>query len=580
MSLTPVRRTLIAAAAVLALAPATASAVEPGLASPGPGFQTAGINEADQAAALKAKWFRIFVTWADIEPTKGNYTTHLVAEMHQRVKALRDKGVKVLMVVHRTPAWAQATPSAPAPANPPANPADYGDFMHYMAKEFADTAARPGVSAWEIWNEPDNEVDNAGFWAGGPDPAKYSALLKAAYPRIKQGALEGAALEAPTVVTGGMVGNDYDFLADLYKNGAKGSFDAVGIHTDTACLIRDPGFYYREPDGRIGRFSFTAYREVKQVIRDNGEDKPLWMTEIGWSTNTNKCTVGAGAKEGRASGVSQEQQRDFLTQAYQCMQSDGLVSHALWFSLQDAGTDVARYDHFLGLIDRQERPKLAYSAFQALGAGIQGAFCGAKVDRDKPTVSITVPGTYFSRLIVKGSAADPTTKLSRIELWVDGKRVEGVNQDGPNYNLDWFGSTKLALGKHTVQLRAYDEAQNVGIATKEVVKANAANAPRTALARVTFTAKKKSGRRIVINARVLRALAGDFTEQPKGRMQIFFQRKKGSKWIQTSRYTKGIGKKIALTYKAKKPGKWRVFGKLAVDAPYKNTKTKTFQFKL
>ena len=66
-----------------------------------------------------------------------------------------------------------------------------------------------------------------------------------------------------------MVANDYDFLQALYDNGAKGSFDAVGIHTDTACLTTDPREYYREPSGRIGRYSFTGYRE--RPLDDGGQ---------------------------------------------------------------------------------------------------------------------------------------------------------------------------------------------------------------------------------------------------------------------------------------------------------------------
>jgi len=579
------RRSLAAAVSALVLAPVGASAVTPGLATPGPGFMTAGVDEVRATTDLKSGWMRIFITWQELEPiTKGAYDDGLLRALDQRVADFRRKDIKVLAVVHRAPAWARINADPAAVNSPPKHPdgADYGDFMGYLAQRYADSPAKPGINAWEIWNEPDNDKNDAGFWAGGPDPVGYSKILKNAYPKIKAGAVAGGAVESPPVVTGGMVANDFGFVSDLYKQGVKGSFDAVGIHTDTACLVRDPGFFYRDEAGRIGRFAFTGYREVKQVMLDNGDDKPLWMTEIGWGTNTSNCTVGAGARENpvRKAGVTPEKQAEFLKQAYACLEFDKLVSHAFWFSLQDAGSDSNRYDHFLGLIGRNEQNKPAYSAFQSLAGGITPAYCGAKVDRDKPTIAIDVPSTYFNRFVVKGTASDPTTTIHRIELWVDGKRVEGVNQDGGKYNLDWFGSTKLGLGKHKVELRAFDEALNVGVAVKEVTKIDPRKAPRAALARVTFAARKKSGRRIVVSARVLKAITGDFTEEPKGRMVIFFQRKKGSKWIQTSKYTKGIGKKISLRYKAKKPGKWRVFGVLAVDAPYKNTKTKFFQFKL
>ena len=151
-----------------------------------------------------------------------------------------------------------------------------------------------------------------------PSPAAYTALLKAAYPAIK------AADPAATVIVGGLVGNDFEFVEQLYDNGAKGSFDAVGVHTDTACLTTDPREYYREPSGRIGRYSFTGYREVRATMLAHGDDKPVWMTELGWSTTTGTCERGgrAGTKE---AGVTQAVQADFLTKAYGCLADDPYV---------------------------------------------------------------------------------------------------------------------------------------------------------------------------------------------------------------------------------------------------------------
>ena len=110
---------------------------------------------------------------------------------------------------------------------------------------------------------------------------------------------------------GGLVGNNYDFVEKLYSHGAQGSFDGVGVHTDTACLSTDPREYYREPNGRIGRYSFTGYREVRATMLAHGDDKPVWMTELGWSTTNGTCARGgrAGTKE---AGVSQAVQADFL----------------------------------------------------------------------------------------------------------------------------------------------------------------------------------------------------------------------------------------------------------------------------
>ena len=65
-------------------------------------------------------------------------------------------------------------------------------------------------------------------------PAQYAALLAAADVAIK------AADPAATVVLGGLTGNDATYLAQLYAAGVAGSFDAVGVHTDTACNVTSP----------------------------------------------------------------------------------------------------------------------------------------------------------------------------------------------------------------------------------------------------------------------------------------------------------------------------------------------------
>lgn len=541
---------LAAAAATLALTAAPARAIEPGVA------QSANFssNEAEITQDMGARWVRLFARYSQgcpLPPAEKN-----------RLDAYQARGVNVLVVGIGSPA---------GDISPPANPQDYASWMACLGKTYGE-----GIDAFEVWNEPDEHA----FWPSGPNPGAYTALLKATHA-----ALKAVRPDAPVLV-GGLTGNNFEFLEKLYDAGAQGSFDAVGVHTDTACLVRSPDFYYREPDGRIGRYAFTGYREVRHVMAARGDAKPIWMTEIGWSTLTTKCAH-PGVTEDRPSGVSLEKQAEFLKRAYACAAADPYVGPVIWFSQRDAGTGN-QYDHHLGLMDHAGTPKPAFDAYRGLfGPGGGGVApdpgCGAKLDKDAPSVSLDVPGQYYSRLVVRGAASDPTTPISRIELWVDGKRVEGANQNGGTYDLDWFGSTKLGYGKHTVQLRAYDEALNVGRATAEVVRidpSDPSSADRTAAARLKFKAERAKGGKIKVRARVLRALTGNFTEQPRGRLRIFFDRKAGRKWKRTSRYTKGIATPIKLKYKPRRGGTWRVRGKLALDAPYKNARTKAYVFRM
>lgn len=552
--------------ATLAMLPAAAAhAAEPGV------VQSANYP-ADEAAVSKsigAGWVRLFFRWDEAEPGSADggcqRREDVIQNFERRVNEYRLQGVNVLAVVmYSSPCANNGAGMTVAP-----DPAKFADFMQYMAGRFAGR-----VSAWEIWNEPDENV----FWHRGPDPVAYAGLLKAAYPAVKR----GDALA--TVVSGGMVGNNFHFLEQLYRNGAKGSFDAVGVHTDTACLVRSPDFYYREPDGRIGRFAFTGYREVYRTMRENGDgDKTIWMTEMGWSTLTSRCAH-PGVTEQRPSGVDPQTQAKFLQQAFACMAADPFVSHALWFSLRDAGTGND-YDQHLGLMTHDGTPKPSFNTFRRLFAGTASGpgrdpDCGARVDTDKPQISINVPTRYFHRFVVTGRASDPTTPINRIELWVDGRRVSGANQRGARYSRDWFGSTKLKPGGHRVELRAYDEAQNVGIAAATVTKLSASSGIRAANARVSLSARRAGARRISVRARVQRALTGEFTEPPRGRLVIHFDRRVGRRWKPVSRFTKGIAKPIRMTYSAGRAGTWRVRGVLKLDPPYRRGRTKAVRVRL
>ena len=69
--------------------------------------------------------------------------------------------------------------------------------------------------------------------------------------------------------------------------------------------------------------SFLAYREVHAVMLANGDDKPIWMTELSWRTTSAECEEGAFAGQ-KAQGVSDDQQATYLSQAYNCLAQDAL----------------------------------------------------------------------------------------------------------------------------------------------------------------------------------------------------------------------------------------------------------------
>jgi hypothetical protein len=524
------RLLLLAIFSCLALAAPASAAV--------PGVNVTSLAPSDAAwaklQASGAKSVRIWAFSSEIEQSPGVVQTARVNEIRAFVQRAGSLGIGTLITLMGTPG-----------SNTPPDPGAYAR----VATELSSALKGSGVIGYEVWNEP----DDAPYWAGGANPAAYAALLKAAYPAFKAGD------PGVTVVTGGMVANDYDFLQALYANGAKGSFDAVGIHTDTACLTADPREYYREPSGRIGRYSFTGYREVHQTMAANGDAKPLWLTELGWSTTGAICNVGdrAGTKPG---GVSPAQQADFLAKAYGCLAGDPYVAQAMWFSLWDVDSHNPAYDHQLGLIDDHLNPKPAFSAFQGAGAAAPIG-CGGVVDTRAPTVRIGAPsaGSVYLAALKIAVSADDDQGVTNVDLFVDGKEIPVVTKSqtatAASVSLEWQGAKKLAYGPHTLVAKAYDEAKNVGTASVRFTKVGGgkykiAIATKLALQLGKVAHRSMSVRGKVIPAQKLASVAG--------KTQITFERKQGNRWVATSRFTKGAKSPFRFTYRFKQPGTWRV----------------------
>jgi hypothetical protein len=141
-------------------------------------------------------------------------------------------------------------------------------------------------------------------------------LLKTAYPAAKAG-------DPGTTVIGGVLSeSDVPFTEALYANGIKGSFDAFSIHPYSHDWSPT-----RPITGSGVRSSFiNGVPAVREVMVRNGDPKPMWLTEFGWSTSAVR-----GA-EPWANGVSDAVQAQYLTEAFATMRSWDFVEVGIWFT--------------------------------------------------------------------------------------------------------------------------------------------------------------------------------------------------------------------------------------------------------
>lgn len=509
----------------------------------------------DAMGQLGATWVRAFVRWDQVEQAgPGRWVTESLAPLDEYAAAASLRGIKVVAVVTGAPQWANGTTD---PYVPPRDPADFGRFLNALAAR-----ERGRVAAWEIWNEPD-EKD---FWHGPVGPQYYAPLLKAAHAGIT------AADPGALVLAGASTGNDYPFLEGLYANGAGDAFSGVAVHTDTACLVTPPDSYYRDPGGKIGRFSFLGFREVHDVLARYGHaDRPIIMTELGWSATKTRCSRGASAGK-KAAGVSEAQQAANLKLAYRCLSFYPYVEAAIWFSAQDYGAPDAELNRY-GLLrfDGSKRP--AYDALAAIGRNGPPTTgdCG---DFDPPSVSILAPtaGTYFDQsLPISVSAKDAHSKLGRITFYANGKKIrsftEALKNDKP-VGLEWMGARALPYGPVTVTIEALDSWGNV---TRRDIAVQRVD-PRSMPPQKTLFAKLRvygSGLKRTVTGQ-LKAF-GPFA--PDGKVKLEWQYRRGSAWVTLHKKSKNAARPFVYRQRLARAGRWRLRASYVATKPFQATST-------
>ena len=516
-------------AAALLLAPAAAHAAVPGVNA-----INGDIATLQQAQALGAKYVRIFVP--------GN-RLHDFATYESAAQYSAAHGMQLVFVL---------TGNLDGSTTPP-DPAVFADAVGDFA---AHVHPYGSVAAYEVWNEED-ETD---FWGAAVDAGRYASILRAAYPKIKQ-ADPGA-----KVLLGPLTGNNYNYLGQIYAAGAASSFDAVAVHTDTACLVEPPSSYYREGD-KVARFTFLGFRSVRDVMVANGDAaKPIWMTELGWTTTTTTCARGMWAGQ-KPSGVSEAAQAANLKEAYHCLAGYPYVENAFWFTLRDT-PGSGELDHY-GLLRTDGSHKPSWDALHSVvtqGDQLSGP-CG---DFDAPSLTISSPTTseqYVQVLTISAVATDPSS-VARITFQADGKEIRNFTGaavgSGKAVTLEWQGAKNLAFGPHTITAIALDPQGNT--VTKSVQVTRVKKLAATLKTRIKLgKVKVGKGRKASVSGRVVKTA----TPGLSGKVRVYWQQKRKGKWKTIHGGLKPANKPFTFRQKLKGKGTWRVQVRYLNVAPYK-----------
>lgn len=283
---------------------------------------------------LNMGWFKQQVRWEEVEREKGQFdwaVLDLVMPSAQRF------GLKIMMSMVTAPDWAREPGADLSKHGPPANNADFVNFVTAVLKRY------PGqVHAIEVWNE--ENIDREWASTKGLSAANYVALLRDTYTAVKEidpGIIVISGALSPTGFNDGIgAWDDYVYMDQLIAAGMLNYTDCVGAHHNGYNISpdlrwnevpNDPRASFRGPfDNPHHSWSFRSTLETyANKIGAAGGDQKLCVTEFGWAVTEDLGGYPTGFEF--ANDNTLEEQRDWTIAAIERMRSSGSVWLAfLW----------------------------------------------------------------------------------------------------------------------------------------------------------------------------------------------------------------------------------------------------------
>lgn len=236
-------------------------------------------------------WLKQQVRWEDMEPSRGNRRW---GELDALLAAADRNDVHVLFSVVTAPSWARGPNADLTVPGPPANPADFADYLGALASRYCGGP----LKAVEIWNEQNLHHE----WGNRPLNARdYVNLLRPASGAVRNSCpsmfiISGALTPAGNVGTAAV--DDFKYMEQMLQAGMANYVDGIGAHPsgynvppsvrwEQACAaIQQHGNSFNGAcDNPHHSWSFRStmegYRDL--AVRFDAAALPIVPTEFGWA---------------------------------------------------------------------------------------------------------------------------------------------------------------------------------------------------------------------------------------------------------------------------------------------------------
>ena len=340
-------------------------------------------RQLDLIAGAGGRIARVDVGWSSLEQRRnGEYERWYLDRLDALVDAAESRGVDLLLTVTDSPCWASSAPARvkqdcegawwdrEVQRYPPVDARHYADALAFLVRRYGDR-----VAAWEIWNEPNSKT----YFKSDDPAADYARIVRAAYPAAK------AADPSSTVIAGALAESPAAFVEALLRHGIGGHFDAFSVHP----YAGDASPHDPLADDWVKNSFARGVPSVREVLLRHGQDKPIWLTEFGWSTSTIR------GDEPWRNGVDEQTQARYTEEALVKVREWPYVPVAIVFELIDERDEPDDRESNFGLLRHDWTPKPAYDAFRrgadALAGGPESDEFPVSEGAEAPTAQVAVP---------------------------------------------------------------------------------------------------------------------------------------------------------------------------------------------